>query len=156
MQKSPSNLSCTRRPEQHRKAVYLRSATADRASLDRQLQDCVSYCSRVLGGAPVVIFEDSGKSGMSTTRPGLKGLVSTVRSGQVTDVIVEDLARLSRSLAQVMTLLELCASNNVVVHQTSQHSPVIVHDLLETQVHRNRNQLVQRMSAGKRGPRTDE
>lgn len=150
MKNSTSYPSSTRRPEQHRSAIYGRSATGDRASLDRQLQRCANYCSQVLGSTPVVVFEDSGKSGMSRTRPGLNRLVSAIRSGQVTDVIVEDMARLARSLTYEMDLLELCRTNSVIVHQTVQNSPVLMSDLVQTEAERNRNRLVQLMAAGKR------
>ncbi|WP_370157749.1 recombinase family protein [Bradyrhizobium yuanmingense] len=72
-------------------------------------QNCVNYCSLTFVCDPDFVFQGSGKSGMSLERDGLNGLISAIRSGQVTDIIVADTARLARRLAHVASLMQLCA-----------------------------------------------
>jgi DNA invertase Pin-like site-specific DNA recombinase len=151
MQNSTSNLSSSSPgSEQRRVAIYLRTATGDRPSMERQLQNCVNYCSLKLGPDPEFVVQDFGISGMLLERDGLNSLISVIRSGQVTDIIVADIARLGRSLAHVTSLMQLCESNNVIIHETAKSSPVSALNLFETEAERHSNRLVQSMSAGRR------
>ncbi|MCK1441897.1 recombinase family protein [Bradyrhizobium sp. 48] len=128
----------------------MRSATGDRPSLERQLQNCVKYCALKLGSDPEFVFQDPAKSGMLVGREGLDSLLSAIRSGQITDIIVEHVDRLARGIPQVMYLMELCESNNVIVHEATKGSSVNARNLFETEAERNRSRLVQLMSAGRR------
>lgn len=52
------------------------------------------------------IFEDAGYSGKNTNRPALQQLLSVVRSGEYSAVVVWKLDRLSRSLRDTLTMIE--------------------------------------------------
>ena len=52
------------------------------------------------------IFEDAGFSGKNTDRPALQHLLSAVRSGGVSSVVVWKLDRLSRSLRDTLSMIE--------------------------------------------------
>ena len=82
---------------------YCRLAFADREAMTEQMALIDVYCQR----HDLKIdkyFCDNGASGLSTDRKGLNELVKVLQSGDV--VVVRDIARLSRSYSQCLTLLE--------------------------------------------------
>ena len=144
MQTSTPKLSSGFGLEQRRIAIYLRSATGDPASLQRQLQNCDNYCSLTFGSDSEFVFRDPGKSGNSLKRDGLHESISAIRSGQVTDVIVEHVDRLARGIAQVVYLMQLCESQKVTIHETARGSPVTTFSLIQTEAQRHRSTMLGR------------
>lgn len=82
-------------------ALYVRVSTgyqADKDSLPFQKKELKAYCKHVLHLDNVEIFEDAGKSGKNTNRPGFERMMKKVRAGQVSHVIVYKIDRISRNL----------------------------------------------------------
>ena len=63
----------------------------------------------------VVLEEDMGKSGANPDRSGYRRMCQMIEAGDVGIVLVSDLARLSRSLAQLVDFLRLCERKDVLV-----------------------------------------
>jgi predicted site-specific integrase-resolvase len=105
-------------------AVYMRSATDDSASLNRQLNDCAEYCREKLGNYPDLLFCDQAKSGRVVERVGLEKLIQAVKSGQVASIVVSDVDRLSRQLLCTVMLLELLRENGVTLHCVGRGGPI--------------------------------
>lgn len=82
-------------------AIYVRVSTLhqiDRESLPMQKQDLVTYAKLMLGTDDVVIFEDAGYSGKNTDRPKFQEMMSQMRAGIFTHLLVWKIDRISRNL----------------------------------------------------------
>ena len=82
-------------------AIYVRVSTlhqVDRESLPMQKQDLVAYAKLMLGTDDVVIFEDAGYSGKNTDRPKFQEMMSQMRAGIFTHLLVWKIDRISRNL----------------------------------------------------------
>ena len=85
-----------------KKAVlYVRVSTqhqVDKDSLPMQKQDLTSYCKYVLGINDFVILEDAGYSAKNTDRPAFQEMMSRIRTGEFTHILVWKIDRISRNL----------------------------------------------------------
>ena len=85
-----------------KKAVlYVRVSTIhqiDKDSLPMQKQELENYCKYVLGINDFVILEDAGYSAKNTDRPAYQEMMSRVRNGEFTHIIVWKIDRISRNL----------------------------------------------------------
>ena len=84
-------------------AVYVRVSTGyqvDKDSLPHQKKEIVNYCVHVLhiDKKRIEIFEDAGKSGKNTNRPGFERMMKKVRAGLISHVVVYKIDRISRNL----------------------------------------------------------
>ena len=82
-------------------ALYVRVSTGyqvDKDSLPFQKQELQSYCKHVLHLENTEIFEDAGKSGKNTKRPGFERMMRRVAEGKISHVIVYKIDRISRNL----------------------------------------------------------
>ena len=84
-------------------AVYVRVSTGyqvDKDSLPFQKKEIVNYCKHVLhiDKKRIEIFEDAGRSGKNTNRPGFERMMKKVRAGLVSHVVVYKIDRISRNL----------------------------------------------------------
>lgn len=98
-------------PQNARKcaAIYLRVSTVyqiDKDSLPMQKQELIGYCEYVLGIKDYVVFEDAGYSGKNTDRPGFQKMMSQVRNGLFSHVVVWKIDRISRNLLDFATMYE--------------------------------------------------
>lgn len=73
-------------------------------SIEAQREILSGYAK--MSQSEIKIFEDAGFSGKNTQRPALRQLLSAVRSGGCTAVVVWKLDRLSRSLRDTLTMIE--------------------------------------------------
>lgn len=92
-----------------RAAIYLRVSTVhqiDKDSLPMQKQDLIGYCEYVLGIKEYEIFEDAGYSGKNTARPGFQRMMSQIRNGLFSHVVVWKIDRISRNLLDFATMYE--------------------------------------------------
>ena len=84
-----------------RVAIYVRVSTVyqiDKDSLPMMKQDLASYCKYILNTDDYVIFEDAGYSGKNTARPAYQKMMSQIREGLFTHLLVWKIDRISRNL----------------------------------------------------------
>jgi DNA invertase Pin-like site-specific DNA recombinase len=97
---------------------YIRVSTdqqADRGvSLDAQ-RERVRAMAVVQGAELLDVIVDGGESAKTMNRPGLQRVLSLVNGGQVQSVIVAKLDRLTRSVKDLCTLLELLERRGVAL-----------------------------------------
>lgn len=82
-------------------ALYVRVSTihqVDRDSLPIQREDLINYSKFVLNIPDYEIFEDAGFSGKNTDRPRFQEMMSRIRSGEFTHLLVWKIDRISRNL----------------------------------------------------------
>ncbi len=84
-----------------RAALYVRVSTAyqiDKESLPVQREELQNYCRYALGIDSFEIFEDAGYSAKNTSRPSYQQMMSRIRSGEFTHLVVWKIDRISRNL----------------------------------------------------------
>ncbi|MEM9075105.1 MAG: recombinase family protein, partial [Myxococcota bacterium] len=90
-------------------ALYARFSS-DRqsdASIDDQLHRCREYVAKQGGTVDgALVFTDYAVSGASMARVGLEALLAAIGAGKVDAVILEDVSRLSRDLADSAAILK--------------------------------------------------
>lgn len=82
-------------------AIYIRVSTQyqiDKDSLQVQKRELVAYAQMVLGIDDYVIFEDPGYSAKNTDRPDYQRMMSRLRSGEFSHLLVWKIDRISRNL----------------------------------------------------------
>ena len=87
--------------KQARAAIYVRVSTlqqADKDSIPMQRQDLIAYAKLMLNTDDYVIFEDAGYSGKNTDRPQYQEMMSQIRNGAFTHLLVWKIDRISRNL----------------------------------------------------------
>ena len=99
-------------------AIYTRVSTGyqvDKDSLPYQRQECSSYCRLILHvpDEEIEIFEDAGKSGKNTDRPGFQRMMRQVKSGRISRVVVLKIDRISRNLIDFSLMYETFKENDV-------------------------------------------
>ena len=102
-------------PKPQRCAIYTRKSTEHNLdlefnSLDAQREACEAYIkSQAHEGWRLIPdhYDDGGLSGASLDRPALQNLLTDVRAGKITVVVVYKVDRLTRSLADFAKLVEL-------------------------------------------------
>lgn len=90
-----------------RVAIYVRVSTLhqiDKDSLPMQKQDLISYAKLILNTEDCVIFEDAGYSGKNTDRPKFQEMMSQMRAGTFTHLLVWKIDRISRNLLDFATM----------------------------------------------------
>ncbi len=101
--------------------AYIRVSTEDQVdySPDAQRNRCVQYAITHDLGA-VTFLSDEGLSGKDLNRPALTELTKLVESGEVANVIVWKLDRLTRDSADQSGLIKLFERNCVALHSVSE------------------------------------
>lgn len=87
--------------EKTRVAIYVRVSTTyqvDKDSLPMQRQDLVACSKLILGTDDYVIFEYAGYSGKNMDRPKFQEMMSQIRAGLFTHLLVWKIDRISRNL----------------------------------------------------------
>ena len=82
-------------------AIYIRVSTQhqiDRDSLAVQKRELIDYARIVLNSEDVEIFEDPGFSGKNTDRPAYQEMLSRIRTGEFSHLLVWKIDRISRNL----------------------------------------------------------
>ena len=90
-----------------RVAIYIRVSTlhqVDKDSLPMQRQDLLSYAKLILNTEDCTIFEDAGYSGKNTDRPKFQEMMSQIRAGAFTHLLVWKIDRISRNLLDFATM----------------------------------------------------
>jgi site-specific DNA recombinase len=108
-------------PKVFRCAIYTRKSTEHNLdlefnSLDAQREACEAYIkSQAHEGWRLIPdrYDDGAFSGASLDRPALQALLTEVRAGKITTVVVYKVDRLTRSLADFAKLVELFDAHGV-------------------------------------------
>lgn len=106
-------------------ALYLRSATGDRASLLAQEEACRAAAARQTPAWQVVedaVFSDAATSGLTShNRPGLDRLLerATERPRPFDYVLVESSAQLGRNLTVYMQIVDTLGRHGVGIYSAS-------------------------------------
>lgn len=82
-------------------ALYVRVSTLyqiDKDSLPFQREDLANYCKFALGINNYEIFEDAGYSAKNTDRPAFQRMMSRLRTGEFSHLVVWKIDRISRNL----------------------------------------------------------
>ena len=82
-------------------AIYVRVSTryqVDKDSLPFQKEELVNYIKYALNIEDYVIFEDAGYSAKNTSRPKFQEMMSQIRQGVFTHLLVWKIDRISRNL----------------------------------------------------------
>ncbi len=91
----------------NRVAIYIRVSTQmqiDKDSLPMQRQDLIAYSKLILETDDYEIFEDAGYSGKNTDRPEFQRMLTALRSGAFTHLLVWKIDRISRNLLDFASL----------------------------------------------------
>lgn len=90
-------------------ALYVRVSThwqIDKDSLPLQKEDLINYAKYALGITEYDIFEDAGYSAKNTDRPAYQQMMSRLRTGEFSHVIVWKIDRISRNLLDFATMYD--------------------------------------------------
>lgn len=82
-------------------ALYIRVSThyqIDKDSLPLQREDLINYSKYALGIDKYEVFEDAGYSGKNTDRPDFQRMMSRIREGEFSHLVVWKIDRISRNL----------------------------------------------------------
>ncbi len=82
-------------------AIYIRVSTqyqVDRASLPVQREELINYAKYALNIDRYDVFEDAGYSAKNTDRPAYQQMMSRVRQGEFSHILVWKIDRISRNL----------------------------------------------------------
>ena len=100
-----------------RTAIYIRVSTDEQAtnglSMENQVAKCRGYCE-LYELSPYEVITDAGKSGKDLKRPGIQRVLELCEAGEVEDVVVYDLSRLTRSTKDLLHLVEDVFNGNGV------------------------------------------
>jgi len=113
-------------------ALYLRTASQDQENpqesleaQEKKLRNLVrSRNRRGRFGRIAGLFADPGYSGMDSNRPALKALLEAVRRNEIDVVLVSDVARLSRSMKQLIDLMTSMAAHQCQLETCLGHIPL--------------------------------
>lgn len=98
-------------------ALYTRVSTVhqvDKDSLPHQKHALTEYIKYVLHIEAYEIFEDAGFSGKNTNRPAYQEMMTRIRAGEFTHLVVNKIDRISRNLLDFAAMYEELKKYNVV------------------------------------------
>lgn len=100
-------------------AIYARKSVfrEDSISIESQIEIC-RYEAR---GQEYLVYQDNGYSGKNTDRPDFQRMVSDIRAGLISKVIVYKLDRVSRSVLDFSGLMELFQQFGVSFVSATEH-----------------------------------
>ncbi|KMT22968.1 recombinase family protein [Clostridium cylindrosporum] len=97
-------------------ALYIRVSThhqLDKDSLPFQRQELINYSKYVLGIDEHEIFEDAGYSAKNTIRPAYQNMMSRIRLGEFSHLVVWKIDRVSRNLLDFSDMYQELKNYNV-------------------------------------------
>lgn len=92
-----------------RVAIYVRVSThwqVDKDSLPVQKEELTAYAKLILNATSFEIFEDAGYSAKNTDRPDYQRMMSRIRTGEFSHLLVWKLDRISRNLLDFAAMYE--------------------------------------------------
>ena len=108
-----------------RAIIYARVSTDDQAqngvSMENQVDRCRKYCE-LNDLVPFEVISDPGKSGKDLKRPGIKEVIELCQQQTINTVVVYKLDRLSRSLRDILDLIEdTFDANGIELHSINEN-----------------------------------
>lgn len=97
-------------------ALYVRVSTMhqiDKDSLPLQRKELINYSKYILGIDDYEVFEDAGYSGKNTIRPKYQEMMSRIRAGEFTHLLVWKIDRVSRNLRDFSDMYDEIKKYNV-------------------------------------------
>ena len=90
-------------------AIYTRKSkyTEEGESIENQIHMCIDYAEKNLGIKDYVIYQDEGFTGGNTDRPQFQKMMKELKNKKYTHLICYRLDRISRSVADFSSTLEL-------------------------------------------------
>jgi DNA invertase Pin-like site-specific DNA recombinase len=98
--------------KEKRTALYMRTATADQFSIDRQEAELRQYAEDK-DYTDVLTYVDNGQSGLSFDRPAFRQLQADIANGKISKVIVRDLTRISRNVIHAHGFMNVLKMSDV-------------------------------------------
>lgn len=92
-------------------AIYARQSVDKKDSISIESQ--IEFCEYELRGEEHKTYRDKGYSGKNTDRPDFKKLMQDIENGLVAKVVVYKLDRISRSIMDFATMMEMFQKYNV-------------------------------------------
>ena len=92
-------------------AIYARQSVDRKDSISIESQ--IEFCKYELRGGNHKDYQDKGYSGKNTDRPKFQELLADIRQGLIRRVVVYKLDRISRSILDFATMMELFQEYNV-------------------------------------------
>ena len=86
-------------------AIYARKSVERQDSISIESQ--IEFCKYETRGGAHKIYSDSGFSGKNTDRPAFNEMIKDIREGRISSVIVYKLDRISRSILDFSSMMEL-------------------------------------------------
>lgn len=96
--------------------IYTRVSThyqIDKDSLPLQRQELINYTKYALNLDDYVVFEDAGYSGKDTARPAYQNMMTKIRLGEFTHLLVWKIDRISRNLLDFTKMYEEIKKYNI-------------------------------------------
>lgn len=97
-------------------AVYIRVSTThqiDKESLPFQRRELENYAKYVLNIDDMEFFEDAGYSGKNIMRPAFQSMMSRIRLGEFSHILVWKIDRISRNIIDFANMFEELKKLNV-------------------------------------------
>ena len=92
-------------------AIYARQSVDRKDSISIESQ--IEFCKYELRGGNYKDYKDKGFSGKNTDRPRFQELMADIKRGLIRRVVVYKLDRISRSILDFATMMELFQQYNV-------------------------------------------
>lgn len=104
-------------------AIYSRKSkfTGKGESIQNQIVSCKEYAEKNFGSNDICIYEDEGFSGSNTDRPQFKKLINDIKANKINVLICYRLDRISRSVADFSSTLELLDEYDVTFVSINEH-----------------------------------
>lgn len=94
-------------------AIYVRQSVERMDSISIDMQ--VEYCKRMCNDKNFCVYTDRGFSGTTTARPAFQEMLKAVENGEIHEVLVYKLDRISRSLCDFAAMMQTFRQHGVTL-----------------------------------------
>ena len=113
-----------KQPNNKLTAIYCRVTTNNEQALKWQRDSLAQYATEH-GHTDFICYADMGISGLTVNRPAFKDMNEAISKGEISAVIVTDLARIGRNIFTVTGWIDMCVRAGVeVVSTTGDVTPI--------------------------------
>lgn len=100
-------------------AIYARKSVFREDSISIESQ--IEHCCYEAKGEPYIVYSDNGYSGKNTERPEYQHMIEDIKSGKINKVIVYKLDRISRSILDFSSMMNLFQNKDVAFVSATEH-----------------------------------